>query len=100
MGAKNEHHKIPQRGGLLDGFIIPLSSRLRQFAYLRAIRDSFCLLMPFIILLTLLHMLGFLVVVLAFAFGCAPSLCCDGAAADCCQQAVDCCKDAAAACGK
>ena len=62
MGAKNEHHKIPQRGGLLDGFIIPLSSRLRQFAYLRAIRDSFCLLMPFIILLTLLHMLGFLVV--------------------------------------
>jgi succinate dehydrogenase / fumarate reductase cytochrome b subunit len=54
-----------------------------------------------------LLMLGFLVVVLAFAFGCAPSLCCDGAAADCCQQAVDCCqqaadccKDAAAACGK
>ena len=39
--------------------------------------------------------LGFLAVVLAFAFGCAPSLCCDGAAADCCQQAVDCCKEAA-----
>jgi succinate dehydrogenase / fumarate reductase cytochrome b subunit len=52
-----------------------------------------------LIYVTLL-MLGFLVVVLAFAFGCAPSLCCDGAAADCCQQAVDCCKDAAAACGK
>ena len=37
-----------------------------------------------------LLMLAFLVVVLAFAFGCAPSLCCDGAA--------DCCKEAAAAC--
>ena len=47
-----------------------------------------------------LLILGFVVVVLAFAFGCAPSLCCDGAAADCCHQAVDCCKDAAAACGK
>ena len=46
-----------------------------------------------------LLILAFLVVVLAFAFGCAPSLCCDGAAADCCQQAVDCCKDAAT-CGK
>ncbi len=44
-----------------------------------------------------LLMLGFLVVVLAFAFGIAPSLCCDGAA-DCCQQAVDCCQQAAAAC--
>ena len=44
--------------------------------------------------------LGFLIVVLAFAFGIAPSLCCDGGAADCCQQAVDCCKEAAAACGK
>ena len=44
---------------------------------------------------TSLLILGFVVVVLAFAFGCAPSLCCDGAAADCCQQAVDCCKDAA-----
>jgi len=43
-------------------------------------------------------MLAFLVVVLAFAFGCAPSLCCDAAAADCCQQAVDCCKEAAACC--
>ncbi len=58
-----------------------------------------------LIYVTLL-MLGFLVVVLAFAFGCAPSLCdaaacCDGgAAADCCHQAADCCKDAAAACGK
>ena len=38
--------------------------------------------------------LGFLVVVLAFAFGCAPSLCdsCSGAPADCCKEA------AAAAC--
>ena len=47
------------------------------------------------IIYTSLLILGFVVVVLAFAFGCAPSLCCDGAAADCCQQAVDCCKDAA-----
>ncbi len=58
-----------------------------------------------LIYVTLL-ILGFVVVVLAFAFGFAPSLCdaaacCDGgAAADCCQQAADCCKDAAAACGK
>ena len=40
--------------------------------------------------------LGFLVVVLAFAFGCAPSLSC--ADADCCQQAIDCCKEAAECC--
>ena len=46
-----------------------------------------------LIYVTLL-ILGFLVVVLAFAFGCAPSLCCDGASADCCQKALDCCKDA------
>ena len=58
-----------------------------------------------LIYVTLL-ILGFVVVVLAFAFGFAPSLCdaaacCDGgAAADCCQQAADGCKDAAAACGK
>jgi len=45
-----------------------------------------------LIYVTLL-MLGFLVVVLAFAFGVAPSLnCCDGAA--------DCCKEVAAACCK
>ena len=51
-----------------------------------------------------LLILGFVVVVLAFAFGVAPSLgevsCCGDAAANCCHQAVDCCKDAAAACGK
>jgi len=45
-----------------------------------------------LIYVTLL-MLGFLVVVLAFAFGIAPSLgCCDGGAAECCKEA------AAAAC--
>ncbi len=38
-----------------------------------------------------LLMLGFLVVVLAFWFGCAPSLCCDGAAADCCKEAAAAC---------
>jgi len=43
--------------------------------------------------------LGFLVVVLAFAFGFAPSLC-DGGAADCCGKVADCCKEAAATCGK
>ena len=50
-----------------------------------------------LIYVTLL-MLGFLVVVLAFAFGCAPSLsdaCCNGG-----SEAVECCKEAAAACGK
>ena len=41
-------------------------------------------------------MLGFLAVVLCFAFGCAPSLNC--ADADCCQQAMDCCKEAAECC--
>jgi succinate dehydrogenase / fumarate reductase cytochrome b subunit len=35
--------------------------------------------------------LAFLVVVLAFAFGCAPSLCCENGA-DCCQAAAACCK--------
>ena len=41
---------------------------------------------------TTLLMLGFLVVVLAFAFGCAPSLCCDGGAANCCAEAAACCQ--------
>ncbi len=50
-----------------------------------------------------LLMLAFIVVVLAFAFGIAPSLSCPDAAcvapaADCCQQAADCCKEAAACC--
>ena len=40
--------------------------------------------------------LGFLVVVLAFAFGCAPSLSC--ADADCCQKTIECCKEAAECC--
>ncbi len=39
---------------------------------------------------TTLLMLGFLVVVLAFAFGCAPSLCCESGS-DCCAQAAACC---------
>ncbi len=42
-----------------------------------------------LIYVTLL-MLGFTVVVLAFAFGCAPSLCCENGA-DCCAQAAACC---------
>ena len=37
-----------------------------------------------------LLMLGFLVVVLAFAFKCAPSLCCDGDKADCCKAKTEC----------
>jgi len=37
-----------------------------------------------------LLMLGFTVVVLAFAFGCAPSLCCENGAG-CCQAAAACC---------
>jgi succinate dehydrogenase / fumarate reductase cytochrome b subunit len=48
-----------------------------------------------LIYVTLL-MLGFAVVVLGFAFGCAPSLQC--ADADCCQQAIECCKEAAECC--
>ena len=46
-------------------------------------------------------MLAFLVVVLAFAFGCAPSLCgacCDGGAADCCKEIATCCKDTLECC--
>ena len=39
---------------------------------------------------TTLLMLGFLVVVLAFAFGVAPSLCCDDAA-ECCKVVAACC---------
>ncbi|SHK40285.1 PTS system, cellobiose-specific IIC component [Selenomonas ruminantium] len=49
-----------QWGGILDSLIIPISHRLRKISYLRAIRDTFCLLMPVIIVLTLLHMIGFL----------------------------------------
>ena len=49
---------------------------------------------------TTLLMLGFLVVVLAFAFGCAPSLCeaCNGAAACCGEAAAACCDAAADTC--
>jgi succinate dehydrogenase / fumarate reductase cytochrome b subunit len=43
-----------------------------------------------LIYVTLL-MLGFTVVVLGFAFGCAPSLCCVNGA-DCCQAAAACCQ--------
>lgn len=59
MGGHNEQD-YSQRGGLLDGIIIPLSRRLRKIAYLKAIRESFCLMMPVIILLTLIHMTGYL----------------------------------------
>ena len=47
-----------------------------------------------------LLMLGFLVVVLAFAFGCAPSLCeaCNGTAACCGEAAAACCDAAADTC--
>ena len=41
---------------------------------------------------TTLLMLGFLVVVLAFAFKCAPSLCCEKAALCCDMPAVECCE--------
>ena len=37
MGGHNEQD-YSQRGGLLDGIIIPLSRRLRKIAYLKAIR--------------------------------------------------------------
>lgn len=59
MGGHSEHD-YRQRGGLLDGIIIPLTRHLRKIAYLKAIRDSFCLMMPVIILLTLIHMTGYL----------------------------------------
>ena len=44
---------------------------------------------------TTLLMLGFLVVVLAFAFKCAPSLCCEGAVADGCKAKTECVMDKA-----
>ena len=59
MGGHNEQD-YRQRSGLLEDVIIPLSRRLRQIAYLKAIRESFCLMMPVIILLTLIHMTGYL----------------------------------------
>ena len=55
MGGHNEQD-YRQRSGLLEDVIIPLSRRLRQISYLKAIRESFCLMMPVIILLTLIHM--------------------------------------------
>ena len=59
MGGHNEQD-YRQRSGLLEDVIIPLSRRLRQIAYLKAIRESFFLMMPVIILLTLIHMTGYL----------------------------------------
>ena len=50
-----EHNR---RDGILDDFIIPLASRLLKIPYLRAIRETFCTLMPVIVLLTLIDMIG------------------------------------------
>ncbi|BAL84418.1 putative phosphotransferase system EIIC [Selenomonas ruminantium subsp. lactilytica TAM6421] len=61
MAARSDIPGPQQRGGLLTGLIIPLTRQLRQITYLQAIQETFCLLMPFIILLTLLQMLGWLV---------------------------------------
>ena len=52
MGAHN------QQNGILDGIIIPWASRLLKIPYLRAIRETFCTLMPVIVLLTLIDMAG------------------------------------------
>ena len=50
-----EHNR---RDGILDDFIIPLASRLLKIPDLRAIRETFCTLMPVIVLLTLIDMIG------------------------------------------
>ena len=44
--------------GILDDVLIPLTSRLLRIPYLRAIRETFCALMPVIVLLTLIDMAG------------------------------------------
>ena len=56
MDTKKQLHK-----GIFQTYIFPLTNRLLQIPYLRALRESFCIMMPFIMMLALVNMLGNLV---------------------------------------
>ena len=47
--------------GILEAYLIPWSRRLLKIPYLKALRETFCIMMPLIIMLALLNMAGSLV---------------------------------------
>ena len=47
--------------GILEAYLIPWSRRLLRIPYLKALRETFCIMMPLIIMLALLNMAGSLV---------------------------------------
>lgn len=57
MDKKNSTPKI----SIFEAYIIPWTGRLLQIPYLRAVRESFCIMMPIIMVLAVINMLGNLV---------------------------------------
>ena len=57
MDKKNNTPKI----SIFEAYIIPWTGRLLQIPYLRAVRESFCIMMPIIMVLAVINMLGNLV---------------------------------------
>ena len=56
-----EKEKNKKQQGLFEAYLIPLTSRLLQIPYLRAIRESVYVMMPIIMMLALINMVGNLV---------------------------------------
>lgn len=56
-----EKEKKKKQQGLFEAYLIPLTNRLLQIPYLRAIRESVYVMMPIIMLLAIINMVGNLV---------------------------------------
>ena len=56
-----DRQKNKQQKSIIDAYIVPLTGRLLKIPYLRALRESFCIMMPIIMLLALINMIGNLV---------------------------------------
>ena len=53
--------KPSPKEGIFEAYLIPWSRRLLKIPYLKALRETFCIMMPLIIMLALLNMAGSLV---------------------------------------
>lgn len=56
-----ENQEKKQASSLFESYLIPMTARLLQLPYLKAIRESFCIIMPLIIVLALINMVGNLI---------------------------------------
>ena len=56
-----ENQEKKQASSLFESYLIPMTARLLQIPYLKAIRESFCIMMPIIIVLAVINMVGNLV---------------------------------------